>query len=38
MRKLTFTTLFVCSLGLLFVAPVSPAVGASNRLQKGELD
>ena len=37
MRKQTFTTLFAFSLALVLVAPVSPAAGASNQVQKGEM-
>ena len=37
MLKQTFTTLFASSLALVLGAPVSPAAGASNQVQKGEM-
>lgn len=37
MLKQTFTTLFASSLALVLVAPVSPAAGASNQVQKSEM-
>ena len=37
MLKPTFTILFASSLALVCVAPVSPAAGASNQAQEGEM-
>jgi hypothetical protein len=37
MLKQTFTTLFAFTLALALVAPVSPAAGAPNQAQKGEM-
>lgn len=37
MPKQTFTTLFAFGLALVLLAPVSPAVAASDQVQKGEM-
>ena len=37
MQKQTFTILFASSLALVLVAPASPAAGASNQVQTGEM-
>jgi hypothetical protein len=37
MRKQTFATLLVSGLVVVFVSPASPAAGASNHVQKGEM-